>query len=315
MAREIFISYSRWNQKLVKEIKGEIEQATGAECWMDLNAIESGAAQFTQDIVDGINTCPVFLFMLSKESQASKFALRELNLASQKAEKNNQKHVVIVNIDGGEMCDEFLLLYGLSNIITWQDKSQKEKLLRDVKLWLGKVEVKQEEVEARRREEEDAKRSADAIIQRPPKKAFVWIPKMKRVWQSTSKPVRWGLGIVLISTICLSIYAYCSSIVFQYPFTEGLALVRNGFGNYGYIDESGEVVIPCQWKWGWSFSDGLARVQDANDKWGYIDKTGKVVIPCQWKDSGSFSEGLAIVQDADGKWWKIDKTGKVVGPM
>ena len=71
MNREIFISYSRWNLDEVKAIKEKIEQETYASCWMDLNAIESGATQFTQDIVDGIKTCPVFLFMLSAKSQES----------------------------------------------------------------------------------------------------------------------------------------------------------------------------------------------------------------------------------------------------
>ena len=150
MAREIFISYSRWNLEQVKAIKTEIEQATGAECWMDLNAIESGAAQFTQDIVDGINTCPVFLFMLSKESQDSKFALRELNFAMKKAEKDKQKHVVIVNIDGCEMCDEFDFMYGLTDTIAWGNQPQKEKLLRDVRRWLGKGD---EEEQKRKAEE------------------------------------------------------------------------------------------------------------------------------------------------------------------
>ena len=117
MTHEIFISYSRWNLEQVKAIKSEIEQTTGAECWMDLNAIESGAVQFTQDIVDGINACSVFLFMLSKESQASEFALREMNFVMLKAKKDRQKHVVIVNIDGCDLCDEFLFMYSLTDTI------------------------------------------------------------------------------------------------------------------------------------------------------------------------------------------------------
>lgn len=157
MAREIFISYSRWNLEQVKAIKTEIEQATGAECWMDLNAIESGAAQFTQDIVDGINTCPVFLFMLSKESQDSKFALRELNFAMKKAEKDKQKHVVIVNIDDCEMCDEFDFMYGLTDTIAWGNQPQKEKLLRDVRRWLGKGD----EEEQKRKAEEEKRRAPE----------------------------------------------------------------------------------------------------------------------------------------------------------
>ena len=85
-------------------------------------------------------------------------------------------------------------------------------------------------------------------------------------------------------------------------------------GKYGFADESGRVVIPCQWEYAYKFSEGLAQVQDANWKCGFIDKTGKVVIPCQWKGAGAFSEGLAAVKDANGKCGFIDKTGKVVIP-
>ena len=81
---------------------------------------------------------------------------------------------------------------------------------------------------------------------------------------------------------------------------------------YGFADESGKVVIPCEWDYAFCFSEGLAKVTDADGKCGFIDKTGKVVIPCQWEDAWSFSEGLAQVKDADGQWWIIDKTGKVV---
>ena len=83
-------------------------------------------------------------------------------------------------------------------------------------------------------------------------------------------------------------------------------------GKYGFADKTGQVVIPCQWKWIGDFSEGLAMVQDEDDKCGYIDKTGQVVIPCQWRDAWDFREGLAKVQDVEGYWHKIDKTGQVV---
>jgi hypothetical protein len=53
-------------------------------------------------------------------------------------------------------------------------------------------------------------------------------------------------------------------------------------------------------------------VKDANDKWGYIDKTGAVVIPCQWKFAMNFHNGLAEVDDANGKRHKINKQGEIV---
>lgn len=132
---DIFISYSRKNLEKVKAIKMEIEKSTGAECWMDLEGIESGSTQFTQDIVDGINNCRVFLFMLSEYSQASEFALRELNFVMKKAKTDKLKHVIIVNIDDCKMSDEFEFMYGLTDTIAWLNQPQREKLLRDLKRW------------------------------------------------------------------------------------------------------------------------------------------------------------------------------------
>ena len=69
----------------------------------------------------------------------------------------------------------------------------------------------------------------------------------------------------------------------------------------------------AQWVYRSNYSEGLACVQDANHKWGFIDKTGKVVIPCQWKYANDFREGMATVED-NNKWGLIDKTGKVISP-
>ena len=42
------------------------------------------------------------------------------------------------------------------------------------------------------------------------------------------------------------------------------------------------------------FSEGLAAVKK-NGKWGYIDETGKVVIPFQYDQAYTFNEGKAVV--------------------
>ena len=54
-------------------------------------------------------------------------------------------------------------------------------------------------------------------------------------------------------------------------------------GKFGFIDEVGNIVIPCKWKYAYDFSEGLAVVKDNNEKYGFIDKMGTVVIPCKWE--------------------------------
>ena len=48
------------------------------------------------------------------------------------------------------------------------------------------------------------------------------------------------------------------------------------------------------------FRDGLARVSK-NGKYGFIDETGQVVVPVEYNSATFFSEGLAWVQK-NGKW-------------
>ena len=95
-------------------------------------------------------------------------------------------------------------------------------------------------------------------------------------------------------------------------FTEGLARVRDEHMRWGFINKKGEVVIPCKWKNAFPFSEGLAAVLDFNEKWGFVDKSGRLVIPCKWDYVTSFSDSFAKAKDAS-TWKRIDKTGAVVG--
>lgn len=222
MTRDIFISYSRWNLDKVKAIKEDIEKATGVDCWMDLNAIESGSSQFTQDIVDGINGCRVFLFMLSKESQVSEFALRELNLAVKKAKTDKQKHVVIVNLDGCEMTDEFYLMYGLSDLIMWKDKPQRDKLIRDLMRWLD-VQIKSE----------NSVPKSPNISQR-----------FKRFWISSPAYIKWTSIFILLITICASLW-----YAFRQPTQEEIESYYQLAEDYAYGD-GGKIENPVKaFKW------------------------------------------------------------------
>jgi hypothetical protein len=83
-------------------------------------------------------------------------------------------------------------------------------------------------------------------------------------------------------------------------------------GKFGYIDQTGRVVIAPQYETTYGFSEGLAAVK-LNGKYGYIDATGRLVIPAQFEDTYMFSEGLAWVK-VNGQYAWIDRTGKVVIP-
>lgn len=129
---DIFISYSRHDLERVKAIKQDLELATGASCWMDLEGIESGE-QFEKVIISAINRSDTMLFMLSKSSMNSEWALDELDFA-----KKKKKRIVIVHLEEVEQSDRFYFRYHKYDQIKWNDKAQREKLFRDICLWIGK---------------------------------------------------------------------------------------------------------------------------------------------------------------------------------
>lgn len=79
---------------------------------------------------------------------------------------------------------------------------------------------------------------------------------------------------------------------------------------YGFANQYGWLVIPCEYSAVDAFSEGLARVKK-DGKWGFINKTGKIVIACKYDYAGSFHEGLALIEK-NGKYGYIDQMGKEV---
>jgi len=87
---------------------------------------------------------------------------------------------------------------------------------------------------------------------------------------------------------------------------------------YGYINTDGELAIRFQSATGASdFSEGFASVlspSEQGQKWGYINESGNYVIPNEYGKTSFFVNGLAVVTKG-GKTGVIDKNGKVVIPL
>lgn len=129
MANEVFISYSRKDYEKVRKIKEEIDRTVGVNCWMDLDGIESDK-QFVDVIINAINRHETILFMLSKSSMYSTWALKELRFAEDK-----KKRIVLVLIDNSKMTDKFSFHYGDKDVIDWNAILERKKLLSNLKTW------------------------------------------------------------------------------------------------------------------------------------------------------------------------------------
>ena len=127
----------------------------------------------------------------------------------------------------------------------------------------------------------------------------------------------------IVCLVCVASLAACRVPVLHAPkalrgfeictaFSEGLALVVNSKSRrYGYINRSGELLIPPRFADAQPFAEGLAAVQVAQwGKYGYIDKAGDLVVNPAFDGAFPFSEALAPVR-INGKYGFIDKSGRL----
>jgi len=133
--KKIFISYKRVDRDKVFAIKDRIEAATGLECWIDLEGIESDAV-FENVIIRAINNCEVFLFMYSQHhtqitNLEEDWTIRELSFASLK-----KKRIVFVNIDGSELSDIFSFRYVTKQQVDARSDEAIARLCKDIRQWL-----------------------------------------------------------------------------------------------------------------------------------------------------------------------------------
>ena len=129
MANEVFISYSRKDYDKVRQIKNEIDREVGINCWMDLDGIEGGDV-IHRNITSAINRHDTILFMQSTNSMRGDWTLKELGYAEAKG-----KRIILVNIDGSQMTDDFLFAYNTKNNILWSNSLQRNQLVRNLKTW------------------------------------------------------------------------------------------------------------------------------------------------------------------------------------
>jgi hypothetical protein len=81
-------------------------------------------------------------------------------------------------------------------------------------------------------------------------------------------------------------------------------------GLWGYIDQTGTVVIKPRFEQAGDFSEGLAPVK-IGEKWGYVNPSGSVVIEPKFAHAESFKHALARVKVGN-LWAYLNKEGTVV---
>lgn len=99
-------------------------------------------------------------------------------------------------------------------------------------------------------------------------------------------------------------------------FQDGMAIVQESTeGKWGAINTKGELIIPfIHINRPSDFSEGLSAVKNQEDKVGYMDKTGNIVLPFCYEPIANqnglpFFQGNAVV-GKDGGYYSISTAGK-----
>ena len=95
---------------------------------------------------------------------------------------------------------------------------------------------------------------------------------------------------------------------------------------YGFINRSGNVIVPLKYSDARRFSCGLAAVRDHDGLWGFINEDGKELKPCSYGAVSDFCENRAWVRRPNNhiynssksnisRFGYIDNNGKEIVPL
>ena len=131
----VFISYKRRDKETVFDLKHQIEERTGVECWVDLAGIHSDE-HFVSVIIKAINEAEIILFMYSAShleiaDYEHDYTVMELNYAF-----NRHKRIVFINLDHTELTDWFLFKFGQKQQVFVDQPGAMDALVEDIRRWL-----------------------------------------------------------------------------------------------------------------------------------------------------------------------------------
>lgn len=120
---DVFISYSTRNQMEADLVKQVLEK-NGVSCWMAPDSIPGGS-NYAREIPAAIGNAGVFVLILSRDAQLSKWVCRELDLAV-----NKMKVIVPFVLEDCEIMDEFnFYLAGAHRVNAYQQKAEALEVL------------------------------------------------------------------------------------------------------------------------------------------------------------------------------------------
>lgn len=105
-------------------------------------------------------------------------------------------------------------------------------------------------------------------------------------------------------------FPYKQSIEKEIEISNVLLLLVKTNNIFGYINETGDTIVPFIYDGLEEFNDGLA-VAERNGKYGYINKLGEQIIQFDLEDAESFKNGRAIIKRGN-LYNVINRTGTII---
>ncbi len=75
---------------------------------------------------------------------------------------------------------------------------------------------------------------------------------------------------------------------------QDLYLINDSLGKWGFINETGDIIIEAKYDSALSFHEEFAAIM-VGQKWGYINASGDLEIEAKYDEAHSFNEGIAMV--------------------
>ncbi len=100
------------------------------------------------------------------------------------------------------------------------------------------------------------------------------------------------------------------------PDNERIKFIDKDTRNYGFMDYTGQVIVPADFKDLSVYREGMVAFCDpTTGKWGFLDEKGNVAISPKFNKTGDFYNGLAWASETyGGLYGLIDKSGNWVVP-
>ncbi len=132
VAKDVFLSYKSEDFAQADWIKGVLEH-NGISCWMAPACIPGGS-NYASEIPKAIRECRVFVLVLSKKAQESKWVPKEVDQAI-----NEGKTIMPFMLENFELRDDFnFYLSNIQRYAAYENKAlAAEKMLREIRAMLN----------------------------------------------------------------------------------------------------------------------------------------------------------------------------------